>query len=128
MTVLTRMLGRIGASERPIIYLIGPCGNPNFGDEFIARTWIRHLAREHPNAQVVLDCHTPGSAAVLLGGEHPHLTVVDTVWRIAVALRDAPINRAAQHMRATVVNRLFLIQSAFRLSASWPEWMSDRKM
>lgn len=69
-------------SIRDIVYLVAPGGHPNYGDEFILRAWLNHLARVRPDAQVIVDCHTPGQAAVLLGGCHRHVTFVDTIWRI----------------------------------------------
>ena len=48
-----------------LIYLIGPSGNPNFGDEFIAASWLKYLAVERPDADVWLDCPQPGLAQVL---------------------------------------------------------------
>lgn len=65
-----------------LIYLIAPGGAPNYGDEFIIRAWLRYLARTRPEADVVVDCHTPGQAAILLDGCHPRAMFVDTVWRI----------------------------------------------
>ncbi|WP_299575351.1 polysaccharide pyruvyl transferase family protein [uncultured Williamsia sp.] len=88
----------------PLLYLIAPAGIPNFGDELIARSWIRHLARRHPGARVVLDCHTPGTAAVLLRDEHPRLLVVDTVWRIANSHPHSSLTDAIRHMRDAVID------------------------
>ncbi len=51
---------------------------------------------------------------------HTHFTPTSGSWLNLVEVWFAIIDRQAI--------RLFLIQSAFRLSASWPEWMSDRKM
>jgi polysaccharide pyruvyl transferase WcaK-like protein len=69
-------------SPRELVYLIAPAGHPNYGDEFILRTWLRYLARTRPEADVVVDCHTPGQATILFRGCHPRLTFVDTAWRI----------------------------------------------
>ncbi|MGV0866366.1 polysaccharide pyruvyl transferase family protein [Mycolicibacterium sp. XJ652] len=69
-------------NRQELIYLVAPGGNPNYGDEFILRAWLRHLAVVRPHADVVIDCHTPGQAAVLLQGSHPRMTFVDTIWRI----------------------------------------------
>lgn len=66
----------------PVI-LVAPSGHPNFGDELIVAAWLRHLARVRPDADVVLDCHTPGTAAVLHRGAHPRLTVTNTLFRLA---------------------------------------------
>ena len=65
--------------DREMVYLVAPSGNPNYGDEFILRAWLRYLARVRPDADVVVDCHTPGQAAVLLRRCHPRLTFVCTV-------------------------------------------------
>lgn len=72
------------AGRRPsrIHYLVAPAGLPNYGDELIARAWLDHLARTCPGDEVVLDCHSPGQATLLLRGAHPRLTVVDTLWRM----------------------------------------------
>lgn len=70
------------ARSRELVYLVAPAGHPNYGDEFILRTWLRYLARARPETEIVVDCHTPGQAAVLLSGCHPRVTYVDTVWRI----------------------------------------------
>lgn len=71
-----------GPADREIIYLVAPGGNPNYGDEFILRAWLRHLARVRPDADVIVDCHTPGQASVLLRRWHPRVSFVDTVWRV----------------------------------------------
>lgn len=71
-----------GRAFTELIYLVAPSGHPNYGDEFVLRAWLRHLAVVRPHADVVVDCHTPGQAAVLLQGSHPRLTFVDTIWRI----------------------------------------------
>lgn len=65
------------------IYLIGPTGLPNFGDELLAATWLRYLARVAPEAEVWLDCHTPGTAQVMLAGLHPNLRCTNTLWRLS---------------------------------------------
>jgi hypothetical protein len=63
------------------IYLIAPAGHPNFGDEFIAAGWLRHLARAEPATEVYLDCPQPGTAQLLFSGLHPKLRVTNTLWR-----------------------------------------------
>ncbi|MEO3757552.1 polysaccharide pyruvyl transferase family protein [Mycobacterium sp. B14F4] len=84
-----------GRKRDDLIYLIAPSGNPNYGDEFIVRAWLRHLAVVRPHADVVVDCHTPGQAAVLLQGSHPRLTFVDTIWRICFQTAHLPPAEAA---------------------------------
>ncbi|MBB3050856.1 polysaccharide pyruvyl transferase WcaK-like protein [Prauserella isguenensis] len=64
------------------IYLVAPTGLPNFGDELVAATWLRYLARTEPDAEVWLDCHTPGTAQVMLAGLHPNLRCTNTLWRL----------------------------------------------
>ncbi len=63
------------------IYLLAPSGNPNFGDEFIAASWLRYLAKTQPDTEVYLDCPHPGLAQVLFAGLHPKLRVTNTLWR-----------------------------------------------
>lgn len=77
-----------------LIYLVAPAGNPNYGDDFIVRAWLTHLATHRPDADVVVDCHTPGQAAVLLRRWHPRAMFVDTVWRICFATMDLPPEEA----------------------------------
>lgn len=68
--------------DRPI-YLIAPAGHPNHGDEQLLAGWLRYLRHRLPGAQVVVDCHTPGQAAVLHHAEHPDVLFTDTLWRLA---------------------------------------------
>lgn len=70
------------------IYLVGPSGNPNFGDEFITACWLRFLAAERPDDEVWLDCPHPGSAQVLFSGLHPRLHITNTLWRCAAENQD----------------------------------------
>ncbi|MBT2552434.1 polysaccharide pyruvyl transferase family protein [Arthrobacter sp. ISL-5] len=85
-----------------LIYLIGPSGNPNFGDEFIAAAWLRYLAVERPDAEVWLDCPQPGLAQVLFDGLHPRLRVTNTLWRLVHENADVPIETAAETIRTRV--------------------------
>jgi polysaccharide pyruvyl transferase WcaK-like protein len=71
-----------GADPRPCFYLVGATGFPNYGDELIARGWLRYLAEVAPEADVWLDCHSPGPARTLLDGVHPRARFVDTLWRL----------------------------------------------
>ncbi|GAC69699.1 hypothetical protein GS4_26_01470 [Gordonia soli NBRC 108243] len=82
-----RVHERLDRSE--IIYLVAPSGHPNYGDEVIARAWLRHLARARPHATVVLDCHSPGQAALLLRSTHPRLVVTDTLWQLSIFADEA---------------------------------------
>lgn len=81
----------VGAGR--VHYLVGPSGYPNFGDELIAATWLRYLARTEPEAEVWLDTHSPGPAQLMLGGLHPRLRCTDTLWRLC---GDAPSDDPAE--------------------------------
>jgi hypothetical protein len=72
---------------RPVYYLVAPAGFPNYGDELIAATWLRHLAEVAPEADVWLDTHSPGPATALLSELHPRVRFTDTLWRLC---GDAP--------------------------------------
>ncbi len=78
---------------RPVVHLIGTAGHPNYGDEFIAASWLRTLARVAPDAEVWLDTPRPGQAAVLLEGLHPGLRCVDTLFH---ACWNAPTDDLAE--------------------------------
>lgn len=65
-------------------YLLAEPGFPNYGDELIAREWIRYLASARPEVPVVLDCSRPGPTAAEFMGLHPHLTVTDTISRLSL--------------------------------------------
>lgn len=92
-------------ADRPApqtIYLVGPSGHPNFGDEFIAAAWIRHLAQAHPDAQVWLDCPHPGQAAHLFAGLHPRLHFTDTLWRLTIETEHMAPDEAGAHIDRVV--------------------------
>lgn len=84
------------------IYLIGPSGNPNFGDEFIAAAWLKYLAKVRPGTDVWLDCPQPGLAQVLFEGLHPRLRVTNTLWRLVHETSNLPAEDAAETIRARV--------------------------
>ena len=68
-----------------MIYLVGSCGFPNYGDELITGKWLRRLARTNPNRKVWVDCHSPGQAQAMFAGMHPNLRFTDLLWRICWA-------------------------------------------
>lgn len=68
---------------------MAPAGHPNHGDEQLLAGWLRHLRHRLPGTPVVVDCHTPGQAAVLHHGEHPDVLFTDTLWRLAGEHSDA---------------------------------------
>ena len=65
-------------------YLIGEAGYPNYGDELIAREWVKYLAQVDPEVPVVLDCLCAGPAAAICSGLHPKFSVVDTVAQMCM--------------------------------------------
>lgn len=64
------------------IYLVATSGHPNYGDELITATWLKHLARTAPDSEVWVDCPNPGPSSVLLGHFHPRVRFTDTFWRL----------------------------------------------
>lgn len=52
-------------------YLVAPAGNPTYGDDFLLRAWLTHLAVHRPDADVVVDCHTPARPPSCCGGGTP---------------------------------------------------------
>jgi polysaccharide pyruvyl transferase WcaK-like protein len=81
-----------GRRARPMVYLVGTCGYPNYGDELITRTWLDHIAAVAPRAEVWVDCHSPGPAQAMFSRSHPHVRFTDLLWRICAA---APSDRPA---------------------------------
>ncbi|OZM73247.1 hypothetical protein CFN78_10300 [Amycolatopsis antarctica] len=71
------------AGDRRLFYLVAPAGFPNYGDELIAAAWLDYLAETAPEADVWVDTHSPGGAAVLLSSHHPRVRFTDTLWRLA---------------------------------------------
>lgn len=65
-----------------LIYLVGPAGYPNYGDEVITEAWLRYLARHRPLATVVVDCGRPGSANLLLRRANRRAIFVNTLWEL----------------------------------------------
>ena len=70
--------------SRPLIYLITTAGIPNYGDELIAMAWLRYLARERPDADVLVDTVRPSAAAETLAGIHPSVRFTSTLWPVAL--------------------------------------------
>jgi hypothetical protein len=67
-----------------VYYLLSPAGIPNYGDELIAMTWLRHLAEVAPDAEVVVDCIGPEAAAARMGGVHPRARFLNGLWQLCV--------------------------------------------
>ncbi|MFC0315586.1 polysaccharide pyruvyl transferase family protein [Gordonia phosphorivorans] len=75
-----------------LIYLVGPAGYPNYGDELITEAWLRYFARHRPLATVVVDCGRPGSANLLLRHANPRAIFVNTLWELTQHADSAPEN------------------------------------
>ena len=67
---------------RAVHYLVCPAGIPNYGDELIAMTWLRHLSEVAPDADVVVDCQGPQAAAARMGGIHPRARFTNCLWQL----------------------------------------------
>ena len=68
--------------DRPLHYLVTCAGLPNYGDDLIASTWLRHLAAVRPDADVIVDCIKPRIAAKHLTGLHPRAQFTNTLWKL----------------------------------------------
>lgn len=89
-------MSQTSAVAKPeLFYLVGTSGHPNFGDEFIAASWLKYLAERHPDVPVILDCPKPGMAAMLFEGLHPNLRTTDVMWRMVWEVVDLPTDEAA---------------------------------
>ncbi len=93
---------RIHRASRERIYLVSAAGQPNYGDEFIARSWLRFLARHKPDAEVWLDCPQPGRAASLFNNEHPCLRTTGTLWELASQAAGGDSLSIGNHVRQKV--------------------------
>ncbi|MYW06293.1 polysaccharide pyruvyl transferase family protein, partial [Streptomyces sp. SID3343] len=71
-------------SEHRVLYLVCPAGIPNYGDELVAGTWLRHLARVAPDVDVVVDCLYPEAAAARLRGMHPRARFTSVLWQLCL--------------------------------------------
>jgi hypothetical protein len=87
-----------------LIYLIGPSGHPNFGDEFITAAWLRYLAVARPDTQVWLDCPQPGTASVLFDGLHPNLRITNTLWRLVHENAERPVEEITETVTSRVTH------------------------
>lgn len=85
-------------SRPELFYLVGTSGHPNFGDEFIAASWLHYLAERHPDTPVILDCPKPGLASLLYAGIHPRLQTTDVMWRMVWEVAEQPVEEAAARL------------------------------
>ncbi|WAB81864.1 polysaccharide pyruvyl transferase family protein [Microcella daejeonensis] len=56
---------------------------PNYGDEIVLRTWLRHLAEHQPDRTVWVDSPEPGRTAILMRAENPRARFVNTLWHLS---------------------------------------------
>lgn len=78
------------------IYLVGPAGYPNYGDDFVVRSWLRFLTQCHSRAEIWLDCHSPGLASHLYREFHPQVRFTDFLWRIS---RECPVSSGLEVLK-----------------------------
>ncbi|WP_017973695.1 polysaccharide pyruvyl transferase family protein [Actinopolyspora halophila] len=90
--------------EHSTFYLVGTTGNPNYGDELIAATWLKYLAHHAPEATVWLDCPNPGPSEVLLGELHPNVRFTDTFWRLCWQASSGEPWQVASFVRQAIDN------------------------
>ncbi|WP_168916290.1 polysaccharide pyruvyl transferase family protein [Microcella flavibacter] len=64
-------------------YIISAAGIPNYGDEVILRTWLRHLGEHQPDRDIWVDCPEPGRAAILMRNVNPRARFVNTLWHLS---------------------------------------------
>lgn len=95
-------LFRVPQSPQSPIYLISAGGQPNFGDEFITRSWLDWLAEHQPERDVWLDTIEPGRASHLFRDTHPRLKNTNTLWHAAHTGPSDDVDAAAQRMRSLV--------------------------
>src|SRR5699024_4467047 len=68
----------------------GGCAvDPDHGGQAVVGGGLPYLRHRLPGTPVVVDCHTPGQAAVLHHAEHPDVLFTDTLWRLACEHTDA---------------------------------------
>jgi hypothetical protein len=80
---LRRAASRLFSEPQGPVYLVSAGGQPNFGDEFITRSWLDWLAEHQPDREVWLDTIEPGRAAHLFHDTHPRLRTTNTLWHMA---------------------------------------------
>lgn len=88
----------------PVYYLVSCAGVPNYGDELITASWLRHIARVKPDAEVIVDCIRPEVAEVTLGPLHPSTRFVDTLWMLALENQRDDARRAVEAVEKIVTS------------------------
>lgn len=80
-------------------YLVSAAGIPNYGDDYIAATWLAYLAKRYPGEEVWLDALSPGVAAALLSDANPAARFTDSLWELTRLL---PEGQSYPQMRARI--------------------------
>jgi polysaccharide pyruvyl transferase WcaK-like protein len=103
--------------SRPLIYLITTAGIPNYGDELIAMAWLRYLARELPDADVLVDTVRPTAASETLAGIHPSVRFTSTLWPISLLSESWAAADVARFAASVVEDpgRLAEVEDRFKL-------------
>lgn len=103
-------------TNRPVQYLVTCAGAPNFGDELIAATWLRHLAMTAPDSDVVVDCINPEVAAAHLKSLHPRVRFTNTLWWLV----GCQLNAEPRDAASTCGRR------ALQVTGLWPRRVPQR--
>lgn len=72
------------------IYLISCSGRPNYGDELITAGWLAFFYKNYPQYEIWLDSPEPGNAQALFRQFHPHVKVINTLWKLCWRCQDNP--------------------------------------
>ncbi|MEU0336013.1 polysaccharide pyruvyl transferase family protein [Streptomyces sp. NPDC006193] len=83
-------------------YLVSPAGNSNYGDELIAATWLRHLQRAAPQAEIVLDCLEPLRSRERLAALHPRVRFTNTLWQLCLRIGSSDVRQVADRVRQVI--------------------------
>ncbi|MCT1395296.1 polysaccharide pyruvyl transferase family protein [Microbacterium sp. p3-SID338] len=99
---IRRMGEQVFRAPQAPLYLVSAGGQPNFGDEFITRSWLDWLAEHQPYREVWLDTIEPGRAAHLFRDTHPRLKTTNTLWHATHTGPADDHEAAASRMRGLI--------------------------
>ncbi|MFI6346427.1 polysaccharide pyruvyl transferase family protein [Streptomyces sp. NPDC050560] len=92
----------MAGTSHQLYYVVSPAGNANYGDELIAATWLRHIHRVAPDADVVVDCLDPVRTAARLGALHPGVRCVNTLWQLCLRGGTSDVAEVVRRVRSAV--------------------------
>ena len=103
--------------QSDVYYLVTSAGSPNYGDEIIARSWLRYLADKRSEAEVVVESTNAELAEGALGGIHPRARFTSTLWPLCLLARDPDPAVTADKVAAVVADptRVQAFASSFSL-------------